>query len=110
MKKHITEKQFVDEFIDRLYLNGSKEDGKYIQTLPQLECAAKEIYREFFKENNDLNNNKDNLNNKSTFPKEPIKLITQKKQYWIYKKVNDDPIQFLYYIRSIGDGLNPMDL
>lgn len=45
----ITKEDFIDEFLDRLYINGSKEDGKYILTLKEATNAAKEIYNEFIK-------------------------------------------------------------
>lgn len=37
-------KEFIDEFVDRIYLIGSKENGKYILTLSQAEEAASELY------------------------------------------------------------------
>ncbi len=42
-----TKKQFIDEFMDRIYLNGSKEDGKYILTLTEAEKSASEVYNLF---------------------------------------------------------------
>lgn len=45
----ITKEDFIDEFLDRLYINGSKEDGKYILTLKEATNAAKEIYNGFIK-------------------------------------------------------------
>lgn len=38
------EEQFVDEFLDRIYICGSKEDDKYILTLSQATQAAKELF------------------------------------------------------------------
>lgn len=55
---NISKEEFIDEFLDRLYINGSKEDGKYILTLTQATQAANEIYNEFIKDNKD---NKSNL-------------------------------------------------
>ena len=46
--KKITKDEFIDEFLDRLYMNGTKDDGKYILTLSQATSAANEIYNEFF--------------------------------------------------------------
>lgn len=46
---NISKNEFIDEFLDRLYLNGSKEDGKYILTLSEATNAAEEIYNQFFK-------------------------------------------------------------
>ncbi len=40
----IDKKQFIDEFMDKIYLIGNKEDGKYILTLKQAEEAAAELY------------------------------------------------------------------
>jgi hypothetical protein len=41
-KKRMAE--FVDEFMDCIYLSGSKDDGKYILTLSQAEAAAKDLF------------------------------------------------------------------
>ena len=46
--KKVTKNEFIDEFLDRLYVNGTKDDGKYILTLSQATNAANEIYNEFF--------------------------------------------------------------
>ncbi len=40
----LNKKEFIDEFMDRIYLLGTKEDGKYILTLTQAEKAASELY------------------------------------------------------------------
>jgi hypothetical protein len=37
-------KEFIDEFMDCIYLSGSKDDGKYILTLSQAEQAAKDLF------------------------------------------------------------------
>lgn len=37
--------EFIDEVLDMIYLNGTKEDGKYILTLTQATQVAKEIYK-----------------------------------------------------------------
>jgi len=37
--------EFVDEFLDRIYLNGSKDDnGKYILTLQEATTVAEEMF------------------------------------------------------------------
>lgn len=43
--KQPSKDEFVDEVLDMMYLNGSKEDGKYILTLAQATQVAKEIYK-----------------------------------------------------------------
>jgi hypothetical protein len=48
-RERVSKEEFVDEFLDRLYMNGSKEDGKYILTLPEATQAAIEIYNDFVK-------------------------------------------------------------
>lgn len=52
--KDIDLNSFIDEFLDRLYVNGSKEDGKYVLTLNEATTAATEIYNEFIKKNETL--------------------------------------------------------
>jgi hypothetical protein len=42
----IDKKQFIDDFMDKIYLIGNKEDGKYILTLKQAEEAASQLYDE----------------------------------------------------------------
>jgi len=46
--KIITKEEFIDEFLDRLYMNGTKDEGNYILTLTQATNAANEIYNQFF--------------------------------------------------------------
>ncbi|MEI8007993.1 MAG: hypothetical protein WCI00_00665 [bacterium] len=41
----IDQKAFIDEFMDRIYLHGTKDDGKYVLTLSQAEAAAAEFYQ-----------------------------------------------------------------
>lgn len=45
-KKQMNE--FVDEFLDSLYLSGTKEDGKYVLSLSQATQAAKDFYLKMF--------------------------------------------------------------
>jgi len=40
-----TAEQFKDDVMDSIYMNGGKEDGKYILTLEELENAATEILK-----------------------------------------------------------------
>ena len=47
-------KEFIDEFMDRIYLIGSKDNGKYILTRSQAEQAASELYDTCFKTFNKL--------------------------------------------------------
>lgn len=47
MEETLTE--FIDEVLDIIYLNGTKEDGKYCLTLHQAEKVAKQIYEGFIK-------------------------------------------------------------
>ncbi len=44
-------KEFIDEFMDRIYLIGSKDNGKYILTLTQAEQVASELYDTCFEKN-----------------------------------------------------------
>lgn len=48
-KLNVTKEEFVDEFLDRLYMNGTKENEKYILTLSQATTAANEMYDQFLK-------------------------------------------------------------
>lgn len=45
--KSVTENEFVDEFLDRLYMCGKKEDGYYILSLEEATDAAKQIFKEY---------------------------------------------------------------
>lgn len=40
----MTKSQFIDEFMDKLYLIGTKENGFYTLTLSQAQNAASELY------------------------------------------------------------------
>ena len=40
----LDKEKFIDEFLDRLYMNGKKDDGLYILRLSEAENAAKELF------------------------------------------------------------------
>lgn len=45
MSKGIQKDAFVDEFLDRLYINGTKDDdGRYVLTRTEAETSAKEMF------------------------------------------------------------------
>ena len=49
LDENVSKSEFVDEFLDRLYMNGTKDEGKYILTLTEATNAAVEIYNQYFK-------------------------------------------------------------
>jgi hypothetical protein len=40
----MSKKEFVDEFLDTLYLIGHKEDGKYYLTISEATLAAEQLF------------------------------------------------------------------
>lgn len=50
------ESEFTDEMMDRIYMNGTKDDGKYTLTLTQMEKVAKEMSDWVSKRVKDKNN------------------------------------------------------
>lgn len=60
--------EFIDNFIDRLYMCGEKDDGKYILTLKEATQAAEEMYTHYKElidiiENMYINHKINSLNN-----------------------------------------------
>jgi hypothetical protein len=47
--KSVSRDKFIDEFLDKLYLCGHKENGNYILSLSEATDAAEQIYNEFLK-------------------------------------------------------------
>lgn len=50
------EVEFADEMMERIYMNGTKDDGKYTLTLTQMEKVAKEMSNWVSKRVKDKNN------------------------------------------------------
>lgn len=46
----VNKEKFIDELLDRLYINGSKEGGNFTLTLSQATTAANEVWDEFMKQ------------------------------------------------------------